>query len=365
MLNAVLVYSTHGYTTAVTNRLKKMGLECWEAASESELLAFLENKAIGLVILDSSEEEAIVGLIRKLADVENNRHASVLFLVPGAIRYEEELLASDRSILGISKPFSVKQFENTVRFLLEKKKQQDKVISSLKDLQQFTAMASHDLKTPIKNVFAFAEIALEDSAKAGDSVPAEIIESIEIIRDESKRMIAFVNDMFAFSSAGSAKLKLETIDLEASARDTYAMVAKDFEGREAHLTLQDLPTALRGDQVKLVHILQNLIENAFKYSNPEVALQLTIRSSQLGAHSHTFSVEDNGLGIRPQDIPKIFLPFKRGLTRTQGTGIGLAIVKKFVEAHHGEIWVESTLGQGSKFFFTCAELGDGPYAEAS
>lgn len=365
-MNAILVYSTHGYTIAVVNRLKKMGVQFWVASSEADFTELFRTKTISLVILDSSSEREISRLLSRLDAIENNRHASVLFLVPGAIHYEEKLFTNERAVLGISKPFSVKQFENTARFLIEKKQQQDKVISSLKDMQHFAVMASHDLKTPIKNVFAYSEIALEELAEVADTVPEEVFEYVEIVRDESKRMITFVNDMFEFSSAGNVSLKPEPIALETFCREVFEMVAKSFEGREAQLTLEDIPGSFVGDKAKLSHIFQNLFENAFKYSADDQPLQLMLRASPYGATGKLFCVEDNGHGIRNEDIAKIFLPFKRGLTNVRGTGIGLSIVKKFVEAHHGEIWVESSLGHGSKFFFSCAELvGDRPHVRAS
>ena len=263
---------------------------------------------------------------------------------------------NDRAILGLSKPFSPNEFANLVNFLVHKKKQHDKIELSLTELRQFTVMASHDLKTPIKNVYSYADILLEEIEESSLDVDKEIVNYVNIIRSESKRMIAFVNDMFEFSNAGHVKLEIESFDLRKFVLDVYKMIENEYSDRKVSLSLKDVPSEFHGDKSKLGHIFQNLIENAVKYSDPEKPLTINIRAQRRNTMATTFCVEDNGSGIRPQDIGKIFLPFKRGLTKVKGTGIGLAIVKKLIDSHDGEIWVESTIGQGSQFHFTLRDM---------
>jgi len=114
---------------------------------------------------------------------------------------------------------------------------------------------------------------------------------------------------------------------------------------------RDLPV-VNGDRTRLIEVIQNLIENAAKYSNPESRSRIEIGTKTEGQNSIVFFVRDNGIGIAPQYHENIFGLFNKLNATSEGTGIGLTLVKRIVEVHGGRIWVESEISKGATFYFT-------------
>jgi signal transduction histidine kinase len=114
---------------------------------------------------------------------------------------------------------------------------------------------------------------------------------------------------------------------------------------------RDLPI-VHGDKVRLIEVIQNLVENAAKYSNPRARTLIEIGAQPSSAGWFIFHVRDNGMGIAPEYHEKIFGLFNKLDALTEGTGIGLTLVKRIIEVHGGQIWVESTPGAGATFYFT-------------
>lgn len=139
-----------------------------------------------------------------------------------------------------------------------------------------------------------------------------------------------------------------------------ASVEHELEGvlhqAGARLEYSRLPASVRGRPVELGRIFKNLIENAFKYSTPGEPPVVRIACAGEEGSSYVFCVEDNGVGIEAHEVQEIFELFKRGTEG--GAGVGLAIVKRVVEGHGGRVWIESKLGQGSRFFFTLPKPTD-------
>ena len=136
------------------------------------------------------------------------------------------------------------------------------------------------------------------------------------------------------------------------AREATELLTSRISDRDAHIEIgSDLPT-LYGDRGHLLQVLQNLIENATKFKHAERPLRIEIDSRRDGADTVLY-VKDNGIGIDPQDQEMIFGLFNRCVSGTEGTGFGLALVKRIVELHEGRVWVESAgRGHGSTFCFT-------------
>jgi len=230
----------------------------------------------------------------------------------------------------------------------------DELARSNADLQQFAYVASHDLQEPLRMVASFVQL-LERRFRG--AIDKEADEWIEYVVDGVKRMQQLISDLLQYSRVGTRGKAFQQIDLQKVLDRVLANLKATIQESEAKITCDPMPTVL-GDDVQLCQLLQNLIGNAVKFQPEGVTPEVRI-----GAERHentwTFSVRDNGIGIDPQYVERIFVIFQRLHSRNEyeGTGIGLAICKKIAERHGGTIWVESEVGKGATFFFTIPAKG--------
>jgi len=219
---------------------------------------------------------------------------------------------------------------------------------SNKDLEQFAYVASHDLQEPLRVVTGFVQLLKQ---QYGDRLDADADKYIEFATDGAKWMKLLINDLLAYSRVGTRGGEPAPTDASEVLRRALANLQTGIEETAAEITHSPLPT-VRADGAQLVHLFQNLIGNALKFRSQSPS-KIHVDACQEGDH-WLFSVRDNGIGIDPEFREQIFLIFQRLHTRQQypGTGIGLAICKKIVDRHGGQIWVESQPGLGSTFYFT-------------
>ena len=165
-------------------------------------------------------------------------------------------------------------------------------------------------------------------------------------------MQRLIEDLLSYSRVGTRGKAFEPTDVNAVFDQAVVNLKTAVTERQAEVTRGDLPT-LPADRLQLEQLLQNLISNAIKFHRPDVPPRMHVAARPDGDH-WLFSVEDNGIGIETRYSDRIFAIFQRLHTRREypGTGIGLAICKKIVERHGGRIWMASTPGQGSTFYFT-------------
>jgi signal transduction histidine kinase len=219
---------------------------------------------------------------------------------------------------------------------------------SNEDLQQFAYVASHDLKEPLRMIASYSTL-LQRRYRGKLDPDADTF--IGFITDGVKRMSALISDLLEYSRAGEIPGEaFETVDTAAVMTNVLANLKVTITESRATITVGELPMVMY-DPMSLTQILQNLVGNAIKYRGEE---RPAIEVSASRQRTETvFSVKDNGMGIDPDDIDKIFGIFKRLHGKEfEGTGIGLAMVKKIVERQGGRIWVESSPGSGSTFHFT-------------
>jgi PAS domain S-box-containing protein len=219
---------------------------------------------------------------------------------------------------------------------------------SNKELEHFAYVASHDLQEPLRKITSFIDL-LERQYK--DQLDEKADEYIERVVDGAARMQQLITDLLEYSRVGQDEISLTSIDLEAVLSRVLSNLGTEIVENSAVIAHDPLPT-IQANESLLDRLLQNLIANAIKFRREETPL-VHISAKQKGGEWH-FSIQDNGIGIDPENTGKIFMLFQRLHSREEypGTGIGLAICKKIVERHGGRIWVESKPGQGSTFFFT-------------
>jgi PAS domain S-box-containing protein len=216
------------------------------------------------------------------------------------------------------------------------------------DLQQFAYVASHDLQEPLRMVASYTRLL---ARRYQGRLDADADEFIAFAVDGATRMQALINDLLAYSRIGTQGRALELVDTGAVLAQTLATLPTAIEESSATISHGALPT-VRAEPVQIGQLFQNLISNAIKYRG-EAPPQISVTAEQQDGY-WVFAVRDNGIGLAPDFVERIFVIFQRLHTRAEypGTGIGLAICKKIVERHGGRIWVESEPGDGATFYFT-------------
>jgi light-regulated signal transduction histidine kinase (bacteriophytochrome) len=225
---------------------------------------------------------------------------------------------------------------------------------SNEDLQQFAYVASHDLQEPLRNVASCLQM-LEKKYK--NNLGADADQYIHHAVESSVRMKSLILDLLAFSRIGTKGKPAEPTDCEEIVDQTVKNLRAAISEAGAVITYAQLP-AIRADDTQLLLVFQNLIGNAIKFRRDEPP-QIHV-SAVKNKNEWIFSVKDNGIGIESRHLDRIFVIFQRLHKRSQydGTGMGLAIVKKVVERHGGRVWVESEPGMGSTFYFTIPKKGN-------
>ncbi len=222
---------------------------------------------------------------------------------------------------------------------------------SNRELDQFAAVTSHDLKEPLQTVTVFAGLLDRDYRERLDDSGRTFLDSILAGTD---RMRTLIRDLLEYSRVGHGDLQLEQVPAEEVVDRARENLAGTIAEKGAAVTVDPLPT-VSVDRKQLCQVFQNLLSNALKFSDddtPEVHV-----SADLLQGEWRFSVCDNGIGIDPRHAERIFQPFARLGASKEGTGIGLAICQKIVEHHGGRIWVEGRPSAGSTFYFTIPDSG--------
>ncbi|BBD61845.1 multi-sensor signal transduction histidine kinase [Nostoc sp. HK-01] len=230
------------------------------------------------------------------------------------------------------------------------------------ELASFAYAASHDLKEPLRGIYNFSTILIEDYAQVLDE---DGIDYLQTVLSLSVRMETLINSLLRLSQLGQTETDLQLTDLNELLNQVIEVISSSRQDTESYIHIpRPLPT-VQCDSVLLNEVFTNLIINALKYNDkPEPLIEIGFISEResdnaLKATSFpVFYVKDNGIGIQKHHYQTIFRLFKRLHSQEKyggGTGAGLAISKKIVELHNGQIWVESSVGIGSTFYFTLGQ----------
>ncbi|MCH8962359.1 MAG: PAS domain S-box protein [Bacteroidetes bacterium] len=232
-------------------------------------------------------------------------------------------------------------------------KEREHLISGLeaknRELERFTYTVSHDLKSPLITIKGFLGLLSKD-ARAGNIERME--EDIELIGTAADQMHQLLAELLELSRIGRLMNPPTAVSLTDLAREAVEMLAGRIGERGARVEIAEDMPVVEGDRLRLLEVYQNLIDNAIKFMDtqpqPSVEIGATVNGEQVRCY-----VRDNGIGIDPKYHEKIFGLFDQLKANQEGTGIGLALVKRIIEVHGGQIWVESEGdGQGSTFWFT-------------
>ncbi|NLG74639.1 MAG: GHKL domain-containing protein, partial [Xanthomonadaceae bacterium] len=222
------------------------------------------------------------------------------------------------------------------------------LVRSNAELRRFAHVAAHDLQTPLRAIGSFAELL---NLHYADRLDEKGREWLERIRNAVLHMQTLVRDLLTYSRIETQESPTREVRMEEVLDRVLSLLESEIRDTGALITRTKLPVVV-GDATQLVQLLLNLLQNAIKYRSTE-APRIQVAAERRGDR-WVFSVADNGIGIEPRHAERIFEVFERLHTAQeyQGTGIGLAICRRVVQRHGGEIWVESEPGRGSTFFFT-------------
>lgn len=264
------------------------------------------------------------------------------------IRNDEGLIT--RTVGSIQDITNQKELERSLRSLNDKLENHiHELALSNQELQRFAYVASHDLQEPLRMISSFMEL-LEN--KYGKLLDKKAHQYIHFAKNGAMQMQKIILDLLEHSKIGNTDERKVTFSSDKLLKQIQLYLKKPIREKHATILFQDLPE-ITSYKTAVFQIFLNLISNSIKYSKPEVPPVIKI-SSKESADFWEFSVEDNGIGIDPEYWEKVFIMFQRLHPNgdSDGTGIGLAIVKKAVEFLGGQISLESKLGEGSKFTFT-------------
>ncbi len=219
---------------------------------------------------------------------------------------------------------------------------------SNEELKQFAYVASHDLQQPLRAISNYAEFINEDY---GDKLGEEGKRYLHLQIAAAKRMKKLIDDLLQYSRVSRDDADFTEVNMDDVVQEAMRWLEATIEETAAEIRYDKLPT-VRGVETRLSQLLQNLIGNAIKYRDPERRPEITISATEQADH-WLFVVADNGIGIDPKFHGEVFQVFRRlhDGSSIEGTGIGLALCKRIVQRHGGDIWVESAEGEGSRFCF--------------
>lgn len=217
-----------------------------------------------------------------------------------------------------------------------------------KDLEGFAYSVSHDLRTPLRAIDGFSHQVLK---RYEDKLDDEGKRYLNLVRDNTQKMSQLIDDILAFSRMGRLGMSMAEVNMEGLAREVFEELMRVANGRDLTMEIKPLPPA-HGDHAILRQVWVNLLGNAIKFTrrNPAAAIQV---GSYAEGKENIYFVKDNGAGFDMQYAEKLFGVFQRlhSVEEFEGTGIGLAIVKRIITRHGGRVWAEGKVNQGATVYF--------------
>jgi PAS domain S-box-containing protein len=231
-----------------------------------------------------------------------------------------------------------------------------KLRSANEELEAFSYSVSHDLRAPLRHVHGYVEMLAQE---AGDKLSEEGRRYLKVITDASIEMGELIDDLLAFSRMGRAEMRETSVELDALVQKTLRGLEATTSGRNIVWRIPPLPV-VQADPAMLKQVFANLLGNAVKYTRPRDPAQVELGCAGEEDGRIILFVRDNGVGFDPQYAHKLFGVFQR-LHRAdefEGTGIGLANVRRIIARHGGRTWAESKVNEGATFYFTLKPASD-------
>jgi len=245
------------------------------------------------------------------------------------------------------------ELERNLLTIQRQKRDLEKYISSNSELENFAYVASHDMKAPMRTIASFSQL-LQRSLK--NDITQNQAEYLKFIISGIQNLTLLIDGLLDYSKINNQKIKIETLKVPLMLESILMTLKTNIKEKEATVNVNFDELTIQGDKFKLRQLFQNLINNSIKFRKNDTPPIVNINVEEQ-ENDYLFSVEDNGIGIKEEFKEKIFMVFKRlnAINEYEGSGIGLAICKKIVPQHQGDIWIESEFGKGTTFYFTIAK----------
>jgi len=277
----------------------------------------------------------------------------------GSLKRERVLVRKDGSRLDVvvsSKFMPDGHLQYIIQDISERKEmeqERERLIKELEsknaELEQFTYTVSHDLKAPIITIKGFLGFLGQDALSGNVK---RLGTDIQRISDATDKMYKLLNDLLELARIGRLMNQPTTIKLPELFHEARELLQGRLQERNVCVRVEDGLPCVYGDHQRLLQVIQNLLDNAAKFMGTQVKPCVEIGLRGYENNQSVIYVRDNGIGLAPEHHERIFGLFNRLDPKSEGTGVGLALVKRIVEFHGGRIWVESEPGKGSTFLFT-------------
>lgn len=317
--------------------------------SEDELLG---KSAIELLIAER-EQDLVKGIASQTRSGESNSHEIQIKTKSGKLKSVMISSAPNYNSHGV--------ITGTIGVILDitdtknLQEQKEALLKNLEisnnDLQEYAHIVSHDLKSPLRSIFALVAWIKEDNQ---EHLSPNSLDNIGLIESTLEKMEQLISDILNYSSVTAEAIEDKPVDLNGIIKDLQQIL---FVPKHIQIKVLNPLPVIHGDQTRLQQLFQNLLSNAIRYIDKEVG-HVIIDVIEKPSH-YQFSIEDNGIGIEEEYHDKIFKIFHSLSDTKESSGIGLSIVKKIVDLYKGDIWLESSLGKGTTFYFTLKKRDDG------
>jgi signal transduction histidine kinase len=314
-------------TSSTFNPVEKESMDEFGLKAILELPIFVNEKEWGAIGFDDFEQE------REWSNAEMGALKIAAGILSAAIKRQLDEDALQKELVERKKLIGELEIKNS-------------------ELERFTYTVSHDLKSPLVTINGFLGY-LEQDAASGNM--ERLTRDTYRIQDAVNKMQQMLNELLQLSRVGRIINAPENIQFEDLIREAMELSHGRLEARGVKVWIDSNLPDVYVDRRRLVEVLQNLLDNAAKYMGDQPDPRIEIGQNGKEAEMPILYVRDNGIGIATEYHERIFGLFNKLDTKSEGTGVGLALVKRIIEVHGGRIWVESEAGKGTTFFFTLPE----------
>jgi signal transduction histidine kinase len=360
----LIVDDERSLMVALRETLQAEGYQVTGVTSGADALAALRQSGFDLVLTDLMMPKLDgIALLHEMLAVDPHLAAiimtghgsiptAVAAMQSGAIDYVLKPIRLNALLPALERALTVRRLRVANAELEKRVRERTAELEAAnRELDAFSASVSHDLRTPLRTITGFADILLGRHAR---TLPPEVRRHIELIHAGAGEMAQLITGLLDFSRLAKQALSPEPVDLERLCRDVFEDLASERRGRHLDFRLHPLAPA-RGDRVLLRQVLVNLISNAIKFTRPRDPAVIEVGMAENGGGgAPVYYVRDNGVGFDMRDAEKLFGMFQRlhHAHEFEGTGVGLATVRRIIERHGGRIWTKAAPNSGATFFFT-------------
>ncbi len=335
--------------------LKQAGFDVLEATSGSQTLTLVSQHKPAVVLLDVNLPDMHgFEVCRRIRANPALAATTILHVSASSVQEQQQVNGLNTGADGyLVEPLDPGVLVATIKAFLRVRQAENALRRSNEDLERFAYRVAHELYEPLRTITMQAQ--LLERLLAGQLDP-EAAQSFGFLREGAQRMRLYIDDLLGYAQVTHASGGVRLLEMDAVLGEALSSLGAAIQESGAKITQDALPVLLTDPRIE--HVLQNLIGNSIKYRRNDVTLEIHV-SARLEGGVWVFSVRDNGIGIEPQYKQSIFQVFQRLHGRDiPGTGLGLALAQKIVEMNAGKMWVESTPGAGSTFYFTIPQAAE-------